>query len=413
MPSPLVEIKDGSAAYVTAVGGVNITPSNTIVIRLASQTDVDSWLITCITTDGVDAAGTVTASLTIDSAAKTATFTAPAAGKVYRFQSKVNGGIDRNGVAQSSYSTTFCLYTVKNGRRKVAADESTEGDSTSGWVTALNALVDALPSGVAQPSGLAGGGGGNLGIFGQNFNFLTYQGGSAVGATGLDYVPTLGTINANRGINVTGTGVATLANSMLNAGTAATGFRMVAPFMQGLMATGVATLASAMLSAGTAATGFQLVSPVMVNPIMGGTAVFTGLDMVADGLVDHKPVSVIRRLQTTDATVTPVFSFLPKDEAITQVFVEVNAVASGGAGAGSYVRAAAIKMDGGVGTCSATEVTRSQEFTHSGVGFTGVAVGSGIIIGVSGATGFVNVKGGATGSFKWGATVTYQTTSWA
>ncbi len=378
-PSPLVEIKDGSAAYVTAVGGVNITPTNTIIIRLASQTDVDSWSIRCITTDNSSDADTVTAALTIDSVAKTATFTAPAAGKTYRFQSQVNSGVSRDGTAQSSYTTTFCLYTVKNGRRKLAADETTEGSSTFGWITTLNTLLDNVPSGSGDWD-TGGGGGGSFQLFGVSNNFLTYQGGSAVGATGLNHVPTTGVISINRGIIALGTAVATFAN--------------------------------AMLAGGTSATGFQLTRPVMLSPIVGGTSVFTGTDVVADGLSSHKPVSVVRQHLSIDATPTCIFAFNPTDEAITNVFAEINAVASGGAGAGSYARSIAIKMDGAIGTCSALENTRNQEFTHSGVGFTGIAIGSGIHIGVSGVTGFVNVKGTATGQIKWGATITLQTTSW-
>src|SRR5687767_11240352 len=106
-PSPLCEVKDGAGAYASAVGGVDVTPSNTITIRLISQVDVDAWSITCATTDDTSDADTVTASLTIDSTLKTATFTAPAAGKAYRFRSKVNGGVDRNGIARASYATTF------------------------------------------------------------------------------------------------------------------------------------------------------------------------------------------------------------------------------------------------------------------------------------------------------------------
>ena len=377
MPNPAVEIKDGAAAYVTAVGGVNVTPGATVIIRLISQTDVDSWNCTCITTDDSSNADTVTAALTIDATAKTATFTAPVPGKTYRFRSRVNGGIDRNGVAQSSYSTTFVICTLLNGRRMTASDETTETDSTFGWSKWMNDVKRSIPSGI--PSGTWASFG--AGSPGGSDNQVQYKSGSSfAGETGLTRAAD-GVIEMNRGLKVIGTAVATLAN--------------------------------AALVVGTGATGFHLVRPVMLAPIMGGTAVFTGVDIVADGLADHKPSSSVRNLTTTNDTVTNVFAWRPIDEAITSVFVEANAVASGGAGAGAYARAVSIKMDGGVGTCSALENTRNQEFTHSGVGFTGLAVGSGIWIGVSGATGFVNVKGTATGSIKWGATVTLQSTSWA
>lgn len=350
-PNPACEVKDGAAAYVTAVGGADVTPGNTVVIRLASDVDVDSWLIEVATTDDTSDADAINGTLTIDPVAKTATFTAPAPGKAYRFRSKVNAGVDRNGVVREEYETFFGVYTRINGRRVMSFDETTETDSNFGWTKWQNDLIRSLPSGVASGTwdSMAGGGGGGGGGGGQpigvNHQFLYYNNGSAVGATGMRYSPTTMAVTIDR-------------------------------------------------------------------PVLGGTTVFTGLDIVADGLADHKPVSVVRRIVLTSATPVPVFAWKPTDEAITSVFVEANAVASGGAGAGSYARAATIKVDGGVGTCTDVELTRNQEFTHSGVGFTGFAIGTGIWIGVSGATGFVNVKGTATGQIKMGVTVTLQTTSW-
>lgn len=370
-PSPLCEIKDGSAAYVTAVGGVNITPTNTVIIRLASTVDVDAWLIDCLTTDDLSDKDAVTAALVIDSTLRTATFTAPAAGRTYRFRSRVNSGLDRNGVAKPTYSTTFCLYTVKNGRRKWAADETTEGNATFGYITQFNALIDSVPSG----------GNGATVPAGVNYQHQYFDGGTFAGATGMNYVPTAGTVEFNRGLRVIGTAVATLAN--------------------------------AMLVSGTGATGFHLVQPVLLGPIIGGTAVFTGTDMVTNGLADHKPVSVVRNLTTTNATIVPVYAWQLIDEAVTSVVAEVNAVPSGGAAGGSYVRRVMIRMDGGVATAGTHESSWDSEHTASGVGFTGISQGSGIWIGVSGATGFVNVRGTPTGSIKWGVTITHQSTSWA
>ncbi len=141
MVSPLCEVKDGAGAYGSTTNGVNVTPANTITIRLISQAGVDSWSITCATTDELSVAATVTASLTIDTLAKTATFTAPVAGRAYRFQSRVNGGVDKNGVAQSTYTTTFGIYTLTGGGLRVhAVDETLEGGSF-GWCADINALI--------------------------------------------------------------------------------------------------------------------------------------------------------------------------------------------------------------------------------------------------------------------------------
>lgn len=374
--SPLCEIKDGSAAYVTSVGGVNVTPSNTITIRLASQTDVDSWSIQCLTTDDNSSADTVNASLVIDTVAKTATFTAPVAGRTYRFRSRVNNGLDRNGVAQPSYSTTFCLYTVKNGRRKIAADETTEGSTTYGWIVPFNALIDSVPSGSGDwENGGGGGGGGTVQLFAANNHFLSYQGGSAVGATGMDHIPTGGTVSINRGLLVGGTAVATLAN--------------------------------AMLAGGTAATGFQLTRPVVFGAVLGATTVYTGTALAVVGNTRHKRYSEVSNLHTSNVQTTVAYAWNILNEAVTTVVAEVEGVPSGGDGGGSWVRRARIRTDGGVATMGSVESTFSDE--SPGPGFTGL----GVSIGVSGATGFVLVVGTPTGQIDWGFAVSRSETSWA
>lgn len=139
MVSPLCEVKDGSGAYGSTAAGVDVTVGNTITIRLADS-NVDTWTIQCITTDELNVAATIQAGLTINSLNKTATFTAPAAGAALRFRSVVNGGIGADGVVSSSYSTTFCIYTLSNGQRVVAADESTERGSF-GWLSSLNGML--------------------------------------------------------------------------------------------------------------------------------------------------------------------------------------------------------------------------------------------------------------------------------
>lgn len=140
MVSPLCEVKDGAGAYGSTATGVDVTPANTITIRLADP-NVDSWLIQCITTDETNVAATIQAGLTINSLTKTATFTGPATGSALRFRSKVNGGIGPDGVVRSDYSTTFCVFTpTAGGDRTIASDQSTEG-SPYGWITSLNEFI--------------------------------------------------------------------------------------------------------------------------------------------------------------------------------------------------------------------------------------------------------------------------------
>lgn len=340
---PTCEVKDGAAAYVTTANGVNVTPGNTIVIRLADQSDVQSWLIECATTDDTSDAGAVTASLQLDTVAKTATFTAPGTGKAYRFRSRVNGGIDVNGTAQPSYTTTFCIYTLTGGRRVVAADETTEGDATFGWIKWINDVIrNPTSGGNTQPAG-----GANQVQF--------YNGGSFGGASGLLYDPTTRQI--------------------------------------------------------TVATGGFHSAPRMLGAVLGGTTVYTGTSVAAVGDTYHKPYSTIANVETSSATPQTLFAWRIRDEGITSVFVECNAVPSGGAAGGSYGRRARIWANGGVATMGSLENVWNDEVTA--LGFTGISVGSGITIGHSGMTGFVNVRGTATGRIRFGATISRAETGWA
>jgi hypothetical protein len=139
MASPTVLIKDGADAYVPSDNGVNVTPGNTVTIKLASSGDLDSWFVACVTTDDLSSAVDVNAALVFDNTLLTATLVAPPKGRALRFQSVVNGGRDRNGVRQASYSTTFVLYTINdNGLRCHALDETTEGSDVAGWGKDVN-----------------------------------------------------------------------------------------------------------------------------------------------------------------------------------------------------------------------------------------------------------------------------------
>jgi len=132
-PSPLCDGKDGSGAWTALeTAGLDVTPSNTVTIRLRNTAGADVWTLAIISTD--DTAPSVT--VTVNQTTKQATFTAPAAGKALRFQSTVqtNGSSD-------TYSTTFCIYTQTNtGYRVVALDETTEG-GPYGWSSALNTVI--------------------------------------------------------------------------------------------------------------------------------------------------------------------------------------------------------------------------------------------------------------------------------
>jgi hypothetical protein len=91
-------------------------------------------------TDELSDAAAVNTSLAINQITKTATFTAPAAGSAYRFRSVVDNGIGPNG-ADSTYTATFCIYTLTNeGRRVHALDETTES-GPFGWLPDVNDII--------------------------------------------------------------------------------------------------------------------------------------------------------------------------------------------------------------------------------------------------------------------------------
>lgn len=142
MTSPACQVKDGAGSYVATANGVDVTPSNTVTINLISSAGVSTWSITCITTDELSNAATVTSALSVNSVAKTATFTAPVAGRAYRFQSTINGGIGPDGVYLPAYTTTFCVYTKTADDFRVGAlDETFESNTTNGWTAAINELI--------------------------------------------------------------------------------------------------------------------------------------------------------------------------------------------------------------------------------------------------------------------------------
>jgi hypothetical protein len=367
-PSPTCEVKDGSGAYQATTSGVDVTVGNTITIRLSSQTDVDSWLIECATTDDTSDADTVTAALSIDSTNKTATFTAPAAGKAYRFRSRVNGGIDRNGVVRASYETTFCVYTLVSGRRVLAVDETTEGDATFGWSKWYNDMIRSLPAG-AGLSWSSGSGGSPAGVTGA----MQVNGGSGTfkGASGTVW-------DAVTGILSVGSGT-----------------RLNQPFAHGA--------------------------------VLGGTTIYTGTDVFANGLAQHKPWSAVRQVTHQGGMATACgFTCMLPNKSINTIVVEANAVPSGhglapgGVGpniaiaGGSYVRRRTVFVNSvGGATSTAMELTSSNEFTSSGLGFTGYAIGTGLALSHTGSSFVVGMNGNPTGVVLWGLTVTVQTTTLA
>lgn len=153
MPSPTCEVREGAGSWQATSAGVNITTSAAYTIRLSSAAGVNSWSISCISTDESQVAATINSGLTVDGVAKTAAGTMPgSAGVALRFQSQVNGGLDENGVEDPSLTTTFVLYTLSSSRRVIAFEETTES-SAFGWVAQVNAGIRAAGGGGSTPTG--------------------------------------------------------------------------------------------------------------------------------------------------------------------------------------------------------------------------------------------------------------------
>jgi hypothetical protein len=387
MVSPACEIKEGAGAYQSTDGGFDATPAATITIHLIDSS-ADSWSISCITTDDTSVAATVTSGLTINTVARTATFTAPVAGKAYRFRSQVNGGIGANGRIDSTLTTTFCVYTLTGGRRVIAADETTEGDATFGWIVWLNDII--RNPATATPAG--------------SDTQLQYNNASAMGGAA-NVVYSSGKLTISTDLAITSSAGVAWAS-------AATTPKVSQADVATNSATGVALTVQAQNATGTTATGGNLVltsgtgTSVAGNVILqtGGTARLTlsptiatwGLSsMAATANSRARAYSDIANVQTTDATATTLFSWSILDEAITMVTAEVGACLSTAADTAAYVRRAKIKSDGGAVTVGTVDTS----FTDESV------AGWDCTIDNSTTTGRVRVTGAGGSTVDWGGIV--------
>ncbi len=195
MPSPICEVRDGGGPYQPTTYGVDVTPANVATIRLANQDDVDSWSISCLTTDELSDKDEINASLVINSATKTATFTVPGAfGRTFRFLSRINNGKDVNFIERADYATTFCIYLpTTTGHRTIAVDERLEGDPDFGWIVSFNEAVRTPPDGEANTASNVGGGAGVFqSKFGDDLRFRTIVGGQNMAVTELPSTIELG-----------------------------------------------------------------------------------------------------------------------------------------------------------------------------------------------------------------------------
>lgn len=138
-PSPLVLINSTQQ-----INGVNVAKGSTVTVALASTAGVYAWDLFCIGTDELSTVDSVNATIIINHANNTATFTMPDGyGTAVILKSIVNNGVDVNGVVRPEYTTTCGVYVLSTpGNHRVGAqNETTEGDSVFGWLSKLNPLI--------------------------------------------------------------------------------------------------------------------------------------------------------------------------------------------------------------------------------------------------------------------------------
>lgn len=154
MTSPICTVKNGAGSPQTVTAGyATVTAAATVTIQLADLTGVSTWSIECIGADETTSASTTTSALSINSTTKTATFTAGTAGKSYIFRSIVNGGVDVNGTAQPTWTTTFKIgVPTAAGYIVGAVGETLEHSSTYGATGIINQIIRAT----AAPAGGVG-----------------------------------------------------------------------------------------------------------------------------------------------------------------------------------------------------------------------------------------------------------------
>lgn len=165
------------------------------------------------------------------------------------------------------------------------------------------------------------------------------------------------------------------------------------------------TLTSATLNGGTidtaaitgsTLTGCTYVSPTLSSPTLSGTVTFTGSSARNTGNARVQPFSDIANVQTTDATVTSLFTWTILDEAGTKVIAEVVGCRSTGAEVAGYARQALFKRDGG----TVSLIGAVQD------GFTGESVSTwDCTIDNSTSTGRVRVTGVAAVTIDWGGVI--------
>jgi hypothetical protein len=160
--NPLCLVQDGIGPFVPTTNGVDVTPGNTISVKLLDPSSVVAWFLGVIGTDELSTTPVLTGvnNIThlVTSPTTVVTFTFPAAtGRAVGFKSTVTG-------VGGPLETTFGTYSLTTFLTRVGfVTETREGNTGFGWATKLNPLIRS-----------ASGGGGD------NFSWKTVPSGQTV-----------------------------------------------------------------------------------------------------------------------------------------------------------------------------------------------------------------------------------------
>lgn len=178
-----VQVKDGSGSWQETLDGVDVTPGNTISIRLKDSTGVSDWYLRTL---GTDEESTIPALTDVNpgthlvlSPTTEVTFTVPSgvAGRAYGFHSRVDG-------TDPTHVSKFAVFTLTANSDRVGFVGMThEGDPNFGWTQLVNKLI-------RNAGGGGGGGGDATSIQGTPVAVTAPTSGQGLSFNGTDYTPT-------------------------------------------------------------------------------------------------------------------------------------------------------------------------------------------------------------------------------
>ena len=138
--NPICLIQDGSGPFMPTVGGVNVSPGDTISIKLLDPSSVVTWFLEVIGTDELSSPPTLTnvnpVTHQVTSPGATVTFPFPSVtGRAIGFKSTVTG-------TGGPLENTFGTYSLTPyGYRVGFVTEKFEGNATHGWAAKLNPII--------------------------------------------------------------------------------------------------------------------------------------------------------------------------------------------------------------------------------------------------------------------------------